>query len=135
MSLLEQTRTGLREMPSNAAWLMSRARDRRRKISAPVVDVVRGDGGSVDVRLKHAREAAERAWEAEERAVDAGREAHESSDYARQVSKRGHARLGRLERETRQRIKQRLAEARQAADEWVAQRLAEAQRAANESVE
>jgi len=135
MSLLEQARTGLREMPSNAGWLVSRARARRPKISAAVVDAAPGSGGSVDVRLERAREAAERAWEAEERAVDAGREAHESSDYAQQVSKRGHARLARLDRETRQWIKQRLAEARQAADEWVEQRLAEAEKAANESVE
>ena len=63
MSLSEQARTGLREMPSNAAWLLSRvlrpaedvgaaaesaavgARDRRRKVTAAVVDAVPGGGG------------------------------------------------------------------------------------------
>ena len=88
MSLSEQTRTGLREMPSNAAWLLSRARDRRRKVSAAVVDAAPVGGDSVEIRMKRAREAAERAREAEERAVDAGQESQERSDYARQVSER-----------------------------------------------
>ena len=61
MSLSEQTRTGLREMPSNAGWLLSRARDRRRKVSAAVVDAAPFGGDSVDIRMKRAREAAERA--------------------------------------------------------------------------
>ena len=63
MLLLERTRTGLREMPSNAAWLVSRAlrpadaigsaaesagagaRDRGRKVKAAVVDAAPIGGG------------------------------------------------------------------------------------------
>ena len=88
MSLSELARTGLREMPSNASWLMSRARalqpaesvgttagnvkagarDRRRKMSAAVVDAMPLGGDSVELRLKRARDAAEQAREAEDRA-------------------------------------------------------------------
>ena len=84
MSLSERARTGLRDMPSNAAWLLSRvaqpvesaaegARDQRRRVSAAVVDAVPVGGDSVETRMKRAREAAERAREAEERAVEAAR--------------------------------------------------------------
>ena len=101
MSLSDLAKTGLREMPSNAAWLMSRAiqpaesvgtaadsaragaRDRRRKMSAAVVDAMPVGGDSVELRLKRARDAAERAREAEERALEAAEEAKERSDHAR----------------------------------------------------
>ena len=58
MSLAERTRAGLREMPSNAAWLVSRARDRRRQLSAAVVDASPVGGNSVETQMKRAREAA-----------------------------------------------------------------------------
>ena len=87
MQMLERTRTGLREMPSNAAWLLSRAlkpaeaiesaaesatasaRDRSRKLGAAVVDAAPMGGDSVEIRVRRARDAAERAREAEDRAV------------------------------------------------------------------
>ena len=85
--LSERTRTGLREMPANAAWLLSRvlqpaetaaesaaagARDRGRKMKAAVADITPMGEDSVDVRMKRAREAAERARQAEEEAVAPG---------------------------------------------------------------
>ena len=97
MSLSDRTRTGLREMPSNAAWLLSRAlkpaeavgekseaagsgiRDRGRRVRAALVDAAPGDGNSVEVRMRRAREASERAREAEERAVEAEQEAERST--------------------------------------------------------
>jgi colicin import membrane protein len=119
MSVAERTLTGLREMPSNAGWLLSRARDRRRKVSAAVVDAAPGGGDSLEIRMKRAREAAERAREAEERAAEAGREAKERSEYVRQVNERGRARLAEVDRETSRWIKQRIAEAQKAAEERV----------------
>jgi hypothetical protein len=102
MSLLERTRTGLREMPSNAAWLLSQvfrpaeaigtatesatggARDQGLKIGAAIVDAVPVGQDSVEIRVKRAREAAERAREAEDRAVEAARESKALADHARQ---------------------------------------------------
>ena len=87
MSLLDRTRTGLREMPANASWLLSGAlkradgvgensesatsslRDRGRRVRAAMVDAAPGDGNSVEIRMRRAQEASERAREAEERAV------------------------------------------------------------------
>jgi colicin import membrane protein len=133
--LSEQTRTGLREMPSNAAWLLSRvlqpaeaigtatesgaagARGQGRRRSAAVADTVPVDGDSF--RMRRARDALERAREAEEQAVEAARESKERSEHARQVSERGRARVKEIERETTRRVKQRVAEAQKAADEAV----------------
>jgi Rho termination factor, N-terminal domain len=101
MSVAERTWTGLREMPSNAAWLLSRGRDRRRKVSAAMVDAAPVGGDSVEIRMKRARDSKER------------------SEYARQVSERGRARVAEVDRETSRWIKQRVAEAQKAADELV----------------
>jgi colicin import membrane protein len=135
--LSQRTRTGLREMPSNAAWLLSRvvkpteavgtaaesaaagARDKRRRVSAAVVDAAPIGGDSVDIRMKRARDAAERARDAEEQAMEAAQEYKDRSDHARQVSDHGRARLAEVERETSRRVKQQVAEAQKAADESV----------------
>jgi colicin import membrane protein len=135
--LSQRTRTGLREMPSNAAWLLSRvlqpadavgtaadsaaagARDRGRKIKAAVADVTPVGEDSVDVRMKRARDAAERARQAEEQAVEAAHESKELSDHAREVSERGRVRLTQVQREAAQGVKLRVADAQKAADEAV----------------
>ena len=91
--MFERTRTGLREMPSNAAWLLSRAlkparhsetlrtgaRDQGRKVRAAVVDAA-PVGDSIEIRMRRAQDAAERAREAEERAVEAAQESKERAD-------------------------------------------------------
>lgn len=130
--MFERTRTGLREMPSNAAWLLSKAvkpaeavgdvasgaRDQGRRASAAVVDAV-PVGDSVEIRARRAREAEARAREAEERAVEAARESKALADHARQVSEQGQARIKDVERETDREVKQRVAEAEKAAAEFV----------------
>jgi colicin import membrane protein len=137
MSLTEQTKTGLREMPSNAAWLLyrvlkparpaatpagsatARPRDRARGMTAAVIDAAPIGGDSIDIRMTRAQEAGERAREAEERAVEAAHEAAARSDQARQVTERGRVRLREVDRETSRHVKQRVAEAQKAADETV----------------
>jgi colicin import membrane protein len=132
----ERTRTGLREMPSNAAWMLSRvlqptqtvgsaagsatagARDRGQKVRVAVADATPG-GDSVDIRMKRARDAAERAREAEEQAVEAAHESKDRSNHVRQVSERGRARVTDVERETSRLVKQRIAAAQRTADESV----------------
>jgi chromosome segregation ATPase len=132
MSIFERTRTGLREMPSNAAWLASRAlnpaealgdaaagaRYQGRKITAAVVDAT-AVGDSVEIRARRAHDAEERAREAEERAVEAARESKALADRAHDVSERGRTRVKDVDRETSWEVKQRVAEAQKAADEFV----------------
>src|SRR5215204_3097025 len=127
--MFERTRTGLREMPSNAAWLLSRAlqpaedaaagaRDQGRKVTAAVVDAA-PVGDSVEIRARRAHDAAERAREAEERAVEAARTSKELAERARETSERGRARVKEIDRETSRQVKQRVAEAQKAAEEYV----------------
>jgi hypothetical protein len=112
-------REGLREMPSNAAGLLSRARDRQRGLSAAVRDAAPIGGDSVEIRMKRAEEAAERARDAEQRALEATHEAEDRSDHAREVSEHARARVAEVERETERQIKQRVAEAEKAAADLV----------------
>ena len=76
--MLERTRTGLKEMPSNAAWLLTRAlkpaeaigsaagsaagaRDQGRKVGAAVLDAAPVGPDAVELRVRRAQDAAERA--------------------------------------------------------------------------
>jgi colicin import membrane protein len=129
MTVFERARTGLREMPSNAAWLLSKAanpaegaasgvRDQGRRVTAAVVDAA-PVGDSVEIRVRRARDAAEHARDAEARAVEAAREAKGLAEIALQVSERGRARINEVERETSREVKQRVAEAERAAAELI----------------
>ena len=128
MSLLKRMRVGLREIPSNAAWLVSRrrssmdavgtaaeaaavrARDQGLRLSEAVSDAVPVGEDSIQVQMKRAQAAADRAREAEERAVEAAQEAKARSDHALHVSERGRARVkevhGETAREQERRIRQ-----------------------------
>jgi colicin import membrane protein len=143
MSLTERARTGLKDMPSNAAWVLSRAlqpvesaaagaRDQRRRVGAAVVDAAPVGGDSVEIRMERARDAAERASEAEDQALEAAQVSKELSEHARQVSERGRARKQEVDRETNRELKQRMAEAQRAADELVAREREAAEAEAEE---
>jgi hypothetical protein len=113
-------------MPSNTAWLLSRAlkpaealrdaaagaRDQGWKVTAAVVDAAPA-GDSVEIRARRAHDAAERAREAEERAVEAARESKALADRARALDESGRARLKEVDLETSRHVKQRVAEARE----------------------
>jgi colicin import membrane protein len=150
MSILERTRTGLREMPSNAAWLASRvlrpaegaaesaaagARDRGRKLGAAVVDAAPVGGDSVEIRARRARDAADRAREAEDRAVEAARESKGLADHAREVTDRGRDRVREVEKATSRQVKERVAEAQRTADEFVKRERQAAEADAEEQVQ
>jgi colicin import membrane protein len=150
MSLSERAWTGLREMPSNAGWLLSRAlkpvesvgdaahsaaadaRDHGRRAGAALIDAAPVGGDSVDIRMKRAREAAERAREVEQEAVQASQAARDRAEQARNVSERGRAHLSEVQRATERQVKQRVAEAQKAADEAVRREREEAEADARE---
>jgi DNA repair exonuclease SbcCD ATPase subunit len=147
-AVFERTRTGLREMPSNAVWLLSRivtpaesvggaaagVRDKGRKVTAAVLDAA-PVGDSVEIRARRAREASERARDAEERAVEASRESKALADRARRVSEAGRARVKEIERDTNREVKQRIEEAQKAADDLVRRERAAAEADAEEQLQ
>jgi chromosome segregation ATPase len=131
--LLERTRTGLKEMPSNAIWLLSRAltpidaiedaavsvRDQGRKIEAAVIDSTPVGGDSVEIRIRRAQDAAERAQEAEDEARAAAQDAKADAERARQISESGRTRLREIDRQSDREVKQRVSEAQKAAEDFV----------------
>jgi chromosome segregation ATPase len=133
MLLLERALTGLREMPSNAAWLVSRAlkpidaveeaavsvRDQGRKIEAAVVDSIPVRGDSVEIRIRRAQDAAERAQEAEDEARVAAQDAKADAERVKQISERGRTRLREIERHSDREVKQRVGEAQKAAEKFL----------------
>jgi colicin import membrane protein len=150
MPLLDRTLTGLREMPSNALWLLSRAvspvdavdevagsavasvRDQGRKVEAAVLDAAPVRGDSVDVRIRRARDAAERAREAEDRAREAAQDAKARAERVQEISEHGRRRLEEAERQSDRDVKQRVAEAEKAAQEFVRRERQAAEAAAEE---
>jgi hypothetical protein len=134
MSLLVRMREGLRELPSNAAWLVSRlgastdsvgtaaetaaarARDQRLRLSEAVADAVPVGPDSIQVLMKRAQDAAGRAREAEERAVESAQEAKERSDRALQLSERGRARVKEVNAETSRELERRIRQAEKDAE-------------------
>jgi colicin import membrane protein len=134
MSLLERMREGLREFPSNAAWVASRlggstdavgtaaetaaarARDQRLRLSEAVADAVPVGPDSIQVQMKRAQDAADRAREVEERAVEAAQEAKERSDHALHVSERGRARVKEVNAETAREQERRIRQAEKDAE-------------------
>jgi colicin import membrane protein len=150
--VFERTRTGLKEMPSNAAWLLSRAlkpaeaigtaagsaaagaRDRGLKVGAAVVDAAPVGGDSVELRVRRAEDAAERAQEAEDRALEAARESKARADHVREVGERGRDRVKTVERETARDIRQRVTEAQRTADAYVKHEREAAEADAEEQV-
>jgi colicin import membrane protein len=138
--------TGIRELPSNAAWLLSRmlpseaagpgaaTRDTARRIRASVEDAV-PVGDSVETRMKRARVAAERAQRAEEEAVAAAEESKRSSDHARLVADANRSQIADLKRDLKRRVDEAVREARRAADERIERERAAAQAGADEELE
>jgi len=96
--LSDQGRTGLRELPSNAAWLASQVarpgeaaatgtRERARRLKDSVTEAAPG-GESIDKKLKRARAAARRAQESEEEALEVASWSEERSERVRDNTRR-----------------------------------------------
>jgi colicin import membrane protein len=143
--LSESAGTGLRELPSNAAWLLSQVlpsetgrvadtRDTARRLRASVEDAT-PIGDSVETRMKRARAAAERAQRAEEEALAAAEESKRTSDHARVVAERNRTQVAELKRELKRRVEQTVAEARRAAEQQIEQERAAARADADDEFE
>jgi colicin import membrane protein len=138
MPLVEWARTGLREMPSNAAWLL----DQVRAPTGPGEDGysyrvshasrLSSLGDSIRSGLEQAQGAAQEAREAEERALQAAEEAKELSDYALHVSRVGHVRLEELDREVARECEQRMKVAEKEAERALRQERQAAEAEAQE---
>jgi colicin import membrane protein len=147
--LSDQALLGLRELPTNAAWLLSQiqqakagpaaagTREKARKLKTTVLEAApvgesaeTRDGDSVETRMERARAAADRAQEAEAEARKAARAAEESTKHLRELTESNRAWLAEVKRDLDGRAEERIAEAQRAAEAQVR----DAQRAAEELV-
>jgi hypothetical protein len=139
--LTEKAKTGVADLPRNAAWLASKTLGPPAEAAADGV----ADGGRalrrtaqkalpghdrVDARLDDARAAVERAHLAEREAVKNAEAAHELAEQVRLVEKQHRERLAVAARERDDAVEARVGDARRRADEAV-----EAERSAAESEE
>ena len=143
--LTGHAKVGIKELPSNVSWMLSKAlagpaeqaangtRDRVRAVSAGVRDAMPG-GDSLEDRLARAREAADRAQRLEEDALAEARHAKELSDHASTVAAEGKRRVRSVEKRTADEVEAEVTEARRKADEQVEATRARAQEQADESV-
>lgn len=138
--------SGVKDLPSNAAWVFSKAlapppvekaagsaKDTARRMSAAVQDTVPGSH-SLDTRLKRAREATERAQTAENEALDQATEAKRLVDEDKAEVEDGRKRIRQAKSAAAEDVKRQVAEARRQADEMVEERRTRAQTKADESV-
>ncbi len=132
--LSDRLKTGLGDLPENAAWLLERARATsansrsggepftvrsKRRDSRTTVSVDPPSTASVESRMNRARAAADEAQRIEERALAASQISKDQSEHARQVTQAGQIRLAETKREAEQAVKEREAEARRAAEKAV----------------
>lgn len=102
-------------------------RTRRVGVSGAVQDTVPTGGGSLQTRLKRAREATDRAQSAEHDALAEATEAKQLADEVKATADDGRRRLRKAKSETAEQVKQRVAEARRRADEKVEEERAKAE--------
>jgi colicin import membrane protein len=134
VGVVERALGGIRDMPSNARWLVSRfgdsthavgaaaesaatvARDQSRRLSEAVADAMPVGDDSIQLRMKRAQDAADRAREVEERAVAAAQEAKQRSDHALQVTERGRVRVKEVDRDVTRELERRIRQAERDAE-------------------
>jgi colicin import membrane protein len=142
--LVSTLMSGAKDIPKNASWLAGKAlphehesrtssnngtadsRGLVRRAGDAVRDALPGQD-SVEAALARAREGAQRATEAEDRAVTAAEEARARLDHADAVAAEEKQRLQDLEKQRSVEIDRRVAEATREAEERVAQARREAE--------
>lgn len=144
--LVQRAAIGVKELPSNTAWVVSKAlprpventaggaKDTARRATAAVQDGLPVGDGSLETRLARAREATDRAQRAEDAALAEAREAKQLADEANAAAEEGRERLRKVKSEGNAKVKQRVADARRRADEIVEGERAKAQGEVDEEV-
>lgn len=146
---------GVKELPSNAAWLLSKAAgstlrphvasggpsalthglvDAARHAGVAVVDALPAGGDSIELRMQRARAAAGEAQEAEAAAVQQSIEAEQQAQEAERIAERCRAYVHDVEAEQREWVDQRVEQARREADARVEEARREAEAEAEQVV-
>ncbi|HCB07698.1 MAG TPA: hypothetical protein PLZ93_09285 [Nocardioides sp.] len=124
---------GVKELPSNAAWLVSKAAGHRgpasvthgmthgladtaRQAGVAVVDALPVGGDSIELRMQRARAAVADAQQAEDAAIQESIEAEHQAQEAERVAERCRAYVRDVESEQHESVEQCVEQARREAD-------------------
>lgn len=134
--LYAQASAGIKELPRNGAWVVSRivgspgagvasasgaATDAARRVSAAMADALPGGHDSVEIRLNRAEAAVMKAKKAEQEALAEAQSADRRAEAAKTVAEQGRERMREATREGKQEIERRTKEARQQLDRQLEQ--------------
>lgn len=123
-----QAVTGLKDLPRNGAWLLSKvlaspaaiaesatdiAPDGLRRVGAAMADTLPGGRDSVEIRVRRAEAAVARAKKAEQEALAEAQNAAALADTARTTGDDGKEQLREASREGKREVDQRTQEARE----------------------
>ena len=122
-----QASTGLKDLPRNGAWILSKVLaapaaitgsggdgvpDGVRRVTAAVADTLPGTHDSVEIRLKRAEAAVAKAKKAEQDALTEAQNASARADMAKSVNDEGRERLRQADRDAKQEVDRRTQQAR-----------------------
>ncbi len=125
--LSAQTSSGIKDLPRNSAWVLSRivgppgsaassasdaATNTARRVSTVLADALPGAHDSVEVRLKRAEAAVAKAKRAEQDALAEARNADNLAEAAKAIAEQGRQRVREASQEGKQEIDRRVNEAR-----------------------
>lgn len=141
--LASSAATGVKDLPSNAAWAVSKAvpspveqaaggaKNTALRMTAAVQDLPASD--SLNSRLQHAREATERAQRAEHKALAEATQAKQLADEHKARVEEGHEQIRQTKAASAEDVKRRVAEVRRTADAMVEDERAKAQAEADDA--
>lgn len=137
-----QATTGVKELPRNGAWVLSRivgtpdsasrsngsgATDAARRVAAAITDAIPG-GDSVEIRLNRAHAAVERAKQAEQEALAEARDADARAEEAKAIAEQNRQRQREAAREAKQEVERRVQELRREMEQRIDQEREKANR-------
>ena len=147
--LASQASSGLKDLPRNGEWLLSRALPSPgsdhgsgghgapegrglvgglRRLSVAVGDAFPGVHNSVETRLRRAEAAVASARKAEQQALEEAQNASDRADAANAIADEGKQRLGQATRDGQQEVDQRTREAQEHVRQLVEQEREKAER-------
>lgn len=150
--LAHKAKEGVTELPSNTAWLLSRAVTGRgtsqsssdRDAGKPgvaararesVADAVPGGKDSLDVRIDRAQHALEDARRSEQQAFELSRTAKDLADTAKRLADDGRRRQTAVKKENQAEVARQVKEAQKRADQFVAEQRSKAEAEADKKNE
>jgi len=149
--LANRARSGISDLPANAAWLLGKVaggangvstgspfegvREGGRSVRNAVADTLPFGKDSLELRIERARDALDTARQAEEDAVEQAQRAKADAEKADAVAEQGRRRHAQAKKDSAAGVADRVKDAQRRADAMVAEERADAEAAAAKDLE